>query len=219
MKTSTEATTSLARELAVFSAGEDKKKRARASLTVARLCRVSTPVSLRFSQDHEEKRFPSRSTGSILLYFFLPFHFFFSSFRYASRPRSLAGRFAPPLASTPARTVFAKLSGAAAAAAVDNKRYASHTDSREILNTVAHLRRVHGGKERPDGPISPGPPPVPAGILRKEDRPRTRRAEGPRGERVDMRDERGWFPSPSPLSSSSSSSSVDEFIEEKLGGL
>lgn len=146
--------------------------------------------------------------------FFSPFfHFFFSSFRYASRPRSLAGRFAPSRSHPRPRTVFAKLSGTAAA--VDNKRYASHTDSREILNTVAHLRRVHGGKERPGRPDLAGPRGDPA-----ERRSAANTVSGGTTgrERVDMRDERGWFPSPSPLSSSSSSS-VDEFIEEKLGGL
>lgn len=162
MKTSTEAT-SLSRASSLFSQlARIKKKRARASLTVARLCRVSTPVSLRFSQDHEEKRFPPRSTGSILLYFFSLFISFSPPFD-TLLVLVLSQDDSPPLAPTPARTVFAKLSGAAAAAAaaVDNKRYASHTDSREILNTVAHLRRVHGGKEtgRPDlaGSAAAGP--------------------------------------------------------------
>lgn len=139
-------------------------KSAHASLTVA-LAFVASAVSTVLSQDHEE----DPSTGSILLFLLFSFLSFFLPFD-TLRPRFLAGRFARSLVLPTASTVFAGLTGAAVAA-VDNKRYASHTASRNIKYSRA-FTTVHGGKERPEGPISSGPP-VPAGILRKEDRTRT----------------------------------------------
>lgn len=104
-------------------------------------------------------------------------------------------------------TVFARLTGAA----FDNKRYASHTGSRNIKYSRAFTTAAAVGKgTREEERI--GGPSVPAVIRRKEDQDEKARRQRERKERT-TRGGKGCCSPASPPSL------VDEFIEEKLGGL
>lgn len=150
------------------------------SLTVLGFCRISQLSSI-LVKDHGFVR-------EELFLFFLPrFTFVSLAGSFSSRPLPL------PLSSQSSRSI------------INDIRV---TQVREILNTVALLRRLRWEREAGEGPIVGPPRPHRIGKKKKKKK-KTRRARASelKKKRPTLAGDGGVPPA------------VDEFIEEKLGGL